>query len=84
MNVLKALIAVMMMQLATILKGVTPAFVTLDTQGMDFLVQVSADMFYYLFQSIMMCVETSDLNGSVLQSALLLAVTDLKFYLHNT
>ena len=69
MNVLKVLMAVMMMQLATTLKGVTPALVTLDTQAMGFLVQVSANMFHhnnYLFQSIMMCIKTSDLNGSVL------------------
>ena len=82
MNVLKALIAVMIMQLATTLKGVTPAFATVDTQAMDFLVQVSASMFYHtidpIFQSIIMCIETSDLNGS------LLAVTDLKLYLHNS
>ena len=42
MNVLKALIAVMIMQLATTLKGVTPALVTVDTQAMGFLAQVSA------------------------------------------
>jgi len=57
MNVLKTLIPVMMMQLATTLKGVTPALATVDTQAMDFLVQVSADMFYhinYIFLSIMM------------------------------
>ena len=41
MNVLKALIAVMIMQLATTLKGVTPALVTVDTQAMGFLAQVS-------------------------------------------
>ena len=42
MSVLVALIAVMIMQLATTLKEVTPALVTLDTQAMDFLAQVSA------------------------------------------
>ena len=53
MNVLKALIAVMITQLATILKEVTPALATLDTQAMDFLVQVSAGMFYHtFFQSV--------------------------------
>ena len=41
MNVLKALIAVMIMQLATTLKGVIPALVTVDTQAMGFLAQVS-------------------------------------------
>ena len=40
MNVLKALIAVTTMQLATTLKGVTPALVTLDTQAMEFFAQV--------------------------------------------
>ena len=42
MSAVKALIAAMLMQLATTLMGVTPALATLDTQGMDFLVQVSA------------------------------------------
>ena len=46
MSVLKALIAVMIMQLATTLKGVTPALATLDTQAMDILVQVRAVMFH--------------------------------------
>ena len=41
MNVLMALIAVMIMQLAPTLKGVTPALATLDTQGMALLAQVS-------------------------------------------
>ena len=41
MNVLKAQIAVITMQLATTLKGVTPALATLDTQAMAFLAQVS-------------------------------------------
>ena len=41
MSVLKALIAVMIMQLASTLKGVTSALVTLDTQAMGFLAQVS-------------------------------------------
>ena len=42
MNVLKALITVMTMQLVTTLKGVTPALATLDTQEMDFLALVSS------------------------------------------
>ena len=42
MSAVKALIAAMLMQLATTLMGVTPALATLDTQGMDLLVQVSA------------------------------------------
>ena len=45
MNVLKALIPVMIMQLATTLKGVTPALATLDTQGMGFRAQVSASIY---------------------------------------
>jgi len=42
MSALKALIVVMIMHLATTVKEVTSALVTLDTQGMDFLVWVSA------------------------------------------
>ena len=40
MNVLKALIAVMTMQVATILKEVTTALATMDTQAMGFPAQV--------------------------------------------
>ena len=40
------MIAVMTMQLATTLKEVTPAHATLDTQGMDFLAQVTASTLY--------------------------------------
>ena len=39
------MIAVMIMQLATTLKGVTPAPVTLDTQAMDSYVLVSFPIF---------------------------------------
>ena len=42
MNVLKVLIAVMIMQLATTLKEVTPALATVDTQGMDLHALVSS------------------------------------------
>ena len=42
MNVLKALIAVISMQHATTLKGVTPALAILDTQAMVFHALVSA------------------------------------------
>ena len=42
MSVLKALIAVMTVQLATIFMGVTHALATLDTQAVEFLAQVSA------------------------------------------
>ena len=42
MSALKVLIGVTHMQLATTLKGATPALATLGTQGMDFLAQVSA------------------------------------------
>ena len=41
MNVLALTIPVMTMQLVKILKEVTPALAILDTQAMDFLVQVS-------------------------------------------
>ena len=37
MSVLKALIAVMIMQLVTTLKGVTTALATVDTQSVGFL-----------------------------------------------
>ena len=40
MNVLEALIAVMTMQHATILKGVTPALAILDIKAMGFPAQV--------------------------------------------
>ena len=42
MSVLKALIAVMIMQLASTLKGVTTALVRLGSQAMGFLAEVSA------------------------------------------
>ena len=42
MNVLKALISAMIMQLVTTLKGVTPALATLDTQAMDLFALVSS------------------------------------------
>ena len=45
MSVLEALIGVIPMQLVTILKGVTPALATLDTQAMDFLAWVSVAIF---------------------------------------
>ena len=40
MNVLKTHIAVILMQLATTFKGVTPALVTVDTQAMGSIAQV--------------------------------------------
>ena len=40
MNVLVPLIGVIPMQLATTIKGVTPAIATLDTQAVGFLAQV--------------------------------------------
>ena len=42
MSALKVLIAVMIMQLVATLKGVTPVLVTLGTQVMVFIAQVSA------------------------------------------
>ena len=41
MNALEALICVITMQLATTLKGATPALATVDIQAVGFLVQVS-------------------------------------------
>ena len=45
MNVLKTHIAVVTMQLASTLKGITLALATLDTQAVDFLAQVSPSLF---------------------------------------
>ena len=45
MNAVEALIAVIPMQLAPTLLGVTPALATLDTQEMDFLVHVSVGIY---------------------------------------
>ena len=45
MNVLEALIGVIPEQLARTLKGVTPAPVTLDTQAVGILAQVSAGIY---------------------------------------
>ena len=42
MNVLEVQIGVMLMQIATTLKGVTPALATVDTQAMGFLATVSS------------------------------------------
>ena len=52
MSVLATLILVMLMQLATTLKGVTPALVTLDTQAMDFLAQVCKYIYFEFFCDI--------------------------------
>ena len=48
MNALKTIIGVILMQLATTLKGVTLALARLDTQPMDLLVQVSYLSMAYL------------------------------------
>ena len=45
MSVLLATIAVMTVQLATTIRGVTPAPVTVDMQGMGYFAQVSASTF---------------------------------------
>ena len=45
MSAPKALIAAMIMQLATTLMGVTTALATVDTQAMGFLAQVSASIY---------------------------------------
>ena len=49
MNVLKTIIGVIFMQLATTMTGVTLALAGLDTQAMGFLVQVSYLSMAYLF-----------------------------------
>ena len=49
MSVLEALILVTTMQLATTLEGVTPALVTLDTQAVDVLAQVSTFLLLFYF-----------------------------------
>ena len=46
MNALVALIDVIPMQHAATLMEVTPALVTVDTQGMDFLAHVSSATYY--------------------------------------
>ena len=48
MNALKTIIGVILMQLATIMKGVTLALARLDTQPMDLLVKVSYLSMAYL------------------------------------
>ena len=50
MNVLKALMPVMTMQLATTVQEVTPALATMDTQEMGFLAQVSAGIIQSEYQ----------------------------------
>ena len=45
MNVLEILTCAISMQLATILKGVTPALATVDMQAMGYFAQVSASIF---------------------------------------
>ena len=45
MNVLETLISAISMQLAIILKGVTPAIARVDTQEMGYFAQVSASSF---------------------------------------
>ena len=47
MNVKWAEIAVMIMQLATTIRGVMPALATLDLQAMDLFALVSACIFKY-------------------------------------
>ena len=52
MSVLNVLIAVITVQLAATPKVVTPALVTLDTQGMDFYVLVSASTYNHTIPMI--------------------------------
>ena len=64
MSVLKVLIVVMTMQLATTLKGATPAHVTLDTQAMNFPAQVSAAIqsIYSIYTQLSHLFKHSDIN----------------------
>ena len=55
MNVLEALIGVIATQLATTLKGVTPALATLDTQAMDFHAQVNFSITIFLIIAATLC-----------------------------
>ena len=52
MNVLKASIGVIPVQLATTLQGVTPALVTLDTLGVGLLAFVSTFFSHYRFTMV--------------------------------
>ena len=48
MNVLEAIIAVMIMQLATTAQEITPALATLDTQAMGLYAPVSSNILYMI------------------------------------
>ena len=48
MNVLEAIIAVMIMQLATTVQEITPALATLDTQAMGLYAPVSSNILYMI------------------------------------
>ena len=49
MNVLKALITVILLQLAMIFKGAIVALANLDTKEMDFLAQVSSYLCFLIY-----------------------------------
>ena len=65
MNVQEALIAVITMQNAATLKGVTPALARLDTQEMDFHATVSLS----IFQSQQLLLTGLTFNIQILMSA---------------
>ena len=48
MNVLEAIIAVMIMQLATTVQEITPALATLDTQAMGLYAPVSSNILHMI------------------------------------
>ena len=66
MNVLKGLIAVMTMQLATTLKEVTPALAIMDIQAMGFLALVSIGnqniTVIYIYIKYLICTHIADIN----------------------
>ena len=68
MNVLEVQIGVMLMQIATTLKGVTPALATVDTQAMGFLATVSSPISnhnrYCYSQADILCTNIQTLSAS--------------------
>ena len=67
MNVLVALIGVILMQLATTLKEVTPALATVDTRAMGFLATVSSSISNhnrYCYQPDILCTNIQTLMSA--------------------
>ena len=64
MNVLKALMAVILRQLVTTLKEVSPVLVTLDSQAMGHLAQVNAsiNLFLKYQQPLHICFKASEIQ----------------------